>query len=73
MPRPRNTTKSIKVTVTASPRLRDYLSDLVAEEGYGATPAEVAKTLIWRGIEELIYKGVIGRRTGAIDAHGDEK
>jgi hypothetical protein len=65
MPRPKNPVESIKITVTASPRLRDYLNDLVAQEGYGATPSEVAKNLVWRGIEDLIYKGVLSRRAGS--------
>jgi hypothetical protein len=52
----------VKITITASPRLRDYLNDLVLEEGYGSTISEVARTLTWRGIEDLISKQVIRRR-----------
>ena len=62
MPRPKNREKSIKVTITASPKFGDYLDDLVREEGYGTNRAEVAKTLVWRAIEELIHKGIIDRR-----------
>lgn len=62
MSRAKNQVRSVKVTITTSPRLREYLLDLVLEEGYGSTISEVAKTLVWRGIEDLISKQVISRR-----------
>lgn len=67
MPRPRNPVPSTKVVITGTPKLALYLADLVHEEGYGATAAEVARTLVWRGIEELISRGVLGRRTGRLE------
>lgn len=60
--RPKNRHKSVLVTITGTPKLAAYLDDLVAEEGYGHSGAEVARTLVWRGIEELISKGVLDRR-----------
>lgn len=64
MPRPINPheTKAVKITVT--PKLWAYLGDLRLEEGYGNSRAEVALTLVWRGIEELVSRGVITRRKG---------
>jgi hypothetical protein len=65
MARRKNAVASVKVTITTSPRLREYLADLVAEEGYGSTISEVARTLVWRGIEDLIFKKVVRRRRGS--------
>jgi len=62
MPRPKNRLPPAKVVITGTPKLATYLRDLVVEEGYGNTPAEVARTLLWRGIEDLIHRGVLTRR-----------
>jgi hypothetical protein len=62
MARPKNAIASVKITVTASPRMRDYLADLVKEEGYGSSVSEVARTLVWRGIEDLLVKQIISRK-----------
>lgn len=62
MPRSKNREKSIKITITASPKMGEYLDDLVLEEGYGNNRSEVAKNLVWRTIEELLHKGIIDRR-----------
>ncbi|MEA2624156.1 MAG: hypothetical protein QOD06_201 [Candidatus Binatota bacterium] len=64
MPRPPNPFKATKVAITGTPKLLRYLEDLVSEEGYGNTPSEVARNLVWRGIEELISRGVLTRRRG---------
>lgn len=66
MGRPPNAIPSVKVTITASPKLALYLADLVSEEGYGASPSEVAKNLIWRALEDLIQRGVLERRRGPL-------
>ncbi len=52
----------MRITITSTPKLASYLNDLVDEEGYGKTPSEVARTLVWRGIEELIKAGILDRR-----------
>jgi hypothetical protein len=64
MARPKNTHKSIEVTITASPKMGAYLDDLCREEGYGNSRAEIARNLVWRAIEELIGKGIVDRRKG---------
>lgn len=58
------TARGQSTPVTVSPKLRAYLADLIKEEGYGGTPAEVMQHLIWRGIETLIGAGVLDRRAG---------
>jgi hypothetical protein len=60
--RPRNRHKSVPVTITGTPKLAAYLDALVREEGYGTSRASVAGNLVWRGIEDLISKGVLDRR-----------
>ena len=67
MPRRKNPFPPAKIAITGTPKLALYLSDLVAEEGYGATASEVARTLVWRGIEDLISRGVLTRRKGPAD------
>jgi hypothetical protein len=52
------------VSITATPKLVEYLDDLVDEEGYGNSKAEVARTLVWRGIEDLIKGRILDRRKG---------
>lgn len=55
-------TKPVKLTVT--PKLWAYLGDLKREEGYGNSRGEVALRLVWRGIEDLVARGVLTRRAG---------
>ena len=70
MARPKNATSSIKITITASPRMRDYLADLVREEGYGNSVSEVARMLVWRGIEDLLVKQIISRKRNMANKEG---
>lgn len=42
-------------------KVAKYLDALVREEGYGNNRTEVARTLIWRGIFDLIAKGILRR------------
>lgn len=70
MPRPKNKHPSVRVTITGTPKLKRYLEDLVLEEGYGSTAPAVARTLVWRGIEELISRGVLDRRGGLFEPEG---
>jgi hypothetical protein len=66
MPRKKSAVEPYKVTVTSTPKLGLYLEDLKDEEGYGNSVAEVARTLVWRGIEELIKGGILDRRKGSV-------
>ena len=56
--------KTPPVVFAATPKLHAYLEDLKQEEGYGNDHGAVARTLVWRGIEDLIDKGVLDRRKG---------
>ena len=47
-----------------SEKLAAYLDDLVEEEGYGNSRVEVARSLVWRGIEDLMSRGILTRRPG---------
>lgn len=64
MGRPTNKIPTIKVPVSATPKLIQYLDDLIAEEGYGTSHAGVARNLIWDAIGELIHKGILDRHKG---------
>lgn len=52
------------IQIKKTPKLMAYLEKLVEEEGYGTDPTKVANTLVWRGIEELISKGILDRVKG---------
>jgi hypothetical protein len=67
MPRKKSGVKPFKVTITSTQKLGLYLADLKSEEGYGNSPSEVARTLVWRGIEQLISGGLLDRRKGPIE------
>ncbi len=62
MPRPRNSTEAIKITITDTAKHGEYLDDLIAEQGYGHSRGEVARTLTWRAIEDLIARNLLDRR-----------
>lgn len=55
------------INIPTTPKLRNYLWDLAEEEGYGKDVTDIARTLIYRAIEELIAKGVLTRRPGKVD------
>lgn len=50
------------MTITAGPKLILYLDDLIADEGYGPSRSEVAKTLVWQRIHSLIQDGALTHR-----------
>lgn len=66
MARPKNLQPSVKITITATPKLALYLDHLIEEEGYGASRGEVAKNLVWRMIEDLISKSIIEQCRGPL-------
>jgi len=49
------------IQIIKTPLLVSYLEALVKRERYGGNPTEVAKYLIWRGIDEFIENGTILR------------
>lgn len=48
--------------IIAPPKLGEYLDDLITEQGFGTSRGEVARTLLWERIRELISLGVLDRR-----------
>jgi len=63
MPKPPNTIKSKKITVTTTLDVHAYLEQLVRGGLYGKNAAEAAERLISRGIEMLIRDGFIKFRS----------
>ena len=59
--RPKNKHPSTEVRMRATPKLLAYFEALIDEEGFGETRPEVAETLCWRMIEELIRAGTLTR------------
>lgn len=64
MARPKLPYTPISVTIRASPKLAAYLDLVIDEEGHGNSRPAVAESLVWRGIEELISRGVLNRIEG---------
>jgi hypothetical protein len=60
--RPRNAEESVYLKLTVQPKLVLYLDDLIAEQGFGSSRGEVAKTLLWERIRNLVSEGVLDRR-----------
>ena len=63
MPKPPNTIKSKKITITTTLDVHSYLEQLVRGGLYGKNAAEAAERLISRGIEMLIRDGTIKLRS----------
>jgi len=66
MPRGRNTLETVKVTLSTTPQVRDYLKALVDSGLYGKTASEAADRLIARGVEQLVRDGILAlKQSGA--------
>lgn len=63
MPRPRNQLKTVSITVSTTQTVVDYLEMLVESGLYGKNPAEAAERLIAFGIEELVQRGTLDRKS----------
>ena len=62
MARKPNPEKSFRITLNPSQALRDYLLQLTELGIYGKTEAEVALTMLNRGIETMLDRGHIKPR-----------
>ena len=62
--RPRNRHKTITVAITVTTKLVQYLDDLINEEGFGNSRAEIAKNFVWKEINRLISTGNLDRHKG---------
>lgn len=70
--RPKNAIPTSTLAIRITPKLKRYLDDLVLEEGYGGSPPDVARTLLWRAIEDLVAKGILDRRAGVFNQSEDK-
>lgn len=62
MARAQNPLPSIKITVSTTQKVRDYLSALVSTGLYGKNPADAAERLLAKGIEQAILSGTITKQ-----------
>lgn len=61
MARPSNTFETLTLTIAVAPQIKAYLEDLTAWGTFGASPAEAARTILNKGIEDLLA-GKLARR-----------
>lgn len=61
MPREPNKIESVEVRIRTTPKVVGYLDDLVNEQLYGKSRAEVAEQLVRSGIDQMIDKGTLQR------------
>lgn len=66
MARPSNTFDSLTMTIAVTPQIKAYLEDLTTWGTYGASPAEAARTILSKGIEDLLA-GRLTRRDFKIE------
>jgi hypothetical protein len=59
MGRKKNLSPPVKVGITISPQMSNYLDELVARGIHGRTPAEVVFQLISREIQQLLKDGYL--------------
>ena len=62
MARPSNTFESLTMTIAVTPQIKAYLEDLTTWGTYGASPAEAARTILSKGIEDLLGHGLPRRQ-----------
>ena len=56
-----NTLDSVTITITTTPHVRGYLSELVTGGLYGKNVAEAAERLLAQVLDRLIEDGKLGR------------
>jgi len=61
MPKPPNTLDSVTITITTTPQVRSYLSELVTDGLYGKNVAEAAERLLAEVLKRLIEDGKLRR------------
>lgn len=62
MARPSNTFDSVTMTIAVTPQMRMYLDDLTLKGTHGCSPAEAARMVLSRAIEDMITKGSLKER-----------
>ncbi|HYF34869.1 MAG TPA: hypothetical protein VD994_06210 [Prosthecobacter sp.] len=62
MARPSNNFESVSLTIAITPQMRVYLEDLTMKGTHGCSPAEAARMVLSRAIEDMINKGDLEKR-----------
>ena len=62
MPRSRNHLPTVTITVSTTPQVQGYLTELVATGLYGKNVAEAAERLIAQNLERLAREGALSRK-----------
>ncbi|MGH7896429.1 MAG: hypothetical protein ACREQQ_00635 [Candidatus Binatia bacterium] len=64
MPRSPNPLPTVQITVSTTPQVQQYLTELVKGGLYGKNVAEAAERLIAQSVERLTREGTLARRRG---------
>ena len=62
MARHENDLETVRITISTTPGVRDYLVDCVRTQLFGKNSAEAAVRLIERGIDGLVKDGTLQKR-----------
>ncbi len=62
MARPSNTFESLSLTIAVTPQIKVYLEDLTLKGTWGSSPAEAARLVLSRAIDDMIDKNSLKRR-----------
>lgn len=62
MARPSNNFESVSLTIAVTPQMRVYLEDLTMKGTHGCSPAEAARMVLSRAIEDMINDGGLEKR-----------
>jgi hypothetical protein len=54
MSRQEKARESNAIEFTATPKLLGYLDDLIKQEGFGTTRAEIARNFVWKEVNRLL-------------------
>jgi hypothetical protein len=69
MARPSNTFESLTLTIAITPQIKTYLEDLTLKGTFGCSPAEAARLVLSRAIEDMLNSGSIDRRRFVLDGN----
>lgn len=67
MARPSNTFESLSLTIAVTPQIKTYLEDLTLKGTFGCSPAEAARLVLSRAIEDMLNNGALPRRKFVIE------
>ena len=62
MARPSNTFESLSMTIAVTPQIKWYLEDLTLKGTWGSSPADAARMVLSKAIDDMIDKNSLKRR-----------